>query len=85
MTWHFNRSPHTLDLIGALPIEGQFALLDLIERLEQDPEPIIYPYGIDDGLTRTAVFGDHSQGLIVLLVNADTGLITPVQINWQND
>ncbi|OMI34427.1 hypothetical protein [Streptomyces sparsogenes] len=80
MTWNFSRSPHTLDMIGGLPLEGQMALFDLIDRLEADPLAGTEPYGEDDGMTRQAVFGGF--GIIVFWASQATKRITPLQINW---
>ncbi|QFQ94869.1 hypothetical protein F9278_00160 (plasmid) [Streptomyces phaeolivaceus] len=81
MNWHVTRSQHTLDMILALPVEGQLALLDLIEALENDPYPVTEPYGIDDKITRQAVFG-NGAGLAVLMVNAITQRITVLSLTW---
>lgn len=81
MNWQLTRSQHTLDMILALPVEGQLALLDLIEALETDPYAVTEPYGIDDKITRQALFG-RGQGLAVLLVNAITQRITVLSLTW---
>ena len=80
MTWRVTRSPHTLDLIEALPLDGQLALLDLIEALEVDPYTATEPYGIDDKTVRQAGFGGH--GLAVLYVNTYTERITILSLIW---
>lgn len=80
MNWHLIRPQHTLDMILALPVEGQLALLDLIEALETDPYAVTEPYGIDDKITRQAPFGGF--GLAVLLVNATTQRITVLSLTW---
>lgn len=81
MKWQLIRSQHTLDMIVALPIEGQLALLDLIEALENDPYEVTEPYGIDDKITRQALFG-RGSGLAVLFVNAITQRITVLSLTW---
>jgi hypothetical protein len=81
VNWHFVRSRHTLDMILALPVEGQLAVLDLIEALETDPYAVTEPYGIDDKITRQAVFG-NGAGLAVLIVNALTQRITVLSLTW---
>jgi hypothetical protein len=80
VTWHVTRSPHTIDLITALPVEAQLALLDLIEALEVDPYAATEPYGIDDKVTRQAGFG--AAGLAVMLVNPHTERITLLSLLW---
>lgn len=67
-------------MILALPVEGQLALLDLIDALETDPYEVTEPYGIDDKITRQALFGGF--GLAVLLVNAITRRITVLSLTW---
>ncbi|MER7517815.1 hypothetical protein [Streptomyces sp. NPDC126499] len=81
MNWQFSRSPHTMKMIEGLPFEGQVALFEYIDQLEHDPIAATHPWGEEDELTREGIFGD-GLGLISLLVNRDTGRITPVQINW---
>lgn len=81
MNWQLVRSQHTLDMILALPIEGQLALLELIEALEADPYSVTEPYGIDDKITRQALFG-RGSGLAVLFVNAITLRITMLSLTW---
>ncbi|MFI8234919.1 hypothetical protein ACIGDI_39605 [Streptomyces sp. NPDC085900] len=67
-------------MILALPSEGQLALLDLIDALETDPYAVTEPYGIDDKITRQALFGGF--GLAVLLVNVTTRRITVLSLTW---
>ncbi|MFJ2833579.1 hypothetical protein ACIPC1_39580 [Streptomyces sp. NPDC087263] len=78
--WHVTRSPHTVDMIVQLPVEGQMALLNLIDALETDPYTVTEPYGIDDKITRQALFGGY--GLAVLIVNAITQRITLLSLTW---
>jgi len=80
VNWDLVRSQHTLDMILALPTEGQLALLDLIDALETDPYAVTEPYGIDDKITRQALFGGF--GLAVLLINATTRRITVLSLTW---
>ena len=80
MTWRVTRSPHTVDLILALPVDAQLALLNLIEALEVDPYAATEPYGIDDKVTRQAQFG--AAGLAVMLVNSYTERITMLSLIW---
>lgn len=79
--WRFSRSPHTLDMIGSLPLEGQLAVMDLIDKLEEDPDFNTQPYGEDTGgsiRTRTATTGSI---IAVVLINDTTRRITLLQIN----
>lgn len=69
-------------MIAGLPLEGQLACFDLIDRLEQGPAPRIEPFGIDDGLTRCVTFGDDDEGFLVGFFNPDTGEITPTHLTW---
>ena len=80
MTWRVTRSPHTVDLILALPVDAQLALLTLIEALEVDPFAGSEADGIDDKVTRQAGFG--TAGLAVLLVNPYTERVTILSLIW---
>jgi hypothetical protein len=66
-------------MIAGLPLEGQYALFDLVGRLREaeDPYALSEPYGIDDGVTRQASFG---HGIAVFLFSADDRRMTLIQI-----
>ncbi|WP_329127181.1 hypothetical protein [Streptomyces sp. NBC_01465] len=81
MTWSFHVSDHTQQQIESLPLEGQFALLDLIDALEADPFTVVEPYGIADKVMWQATFGSGA-GLLVMFINMLTGRITPISFTW---
>ncbi|MET9950197.1 hypothetical protein ABZ135_01430 [Streptomyces sp. NPDC006339] len=81
MNWHFSRSPNAIKMIEGLPFEGQVALFEYIDQLEQDPIAATTAWGEEDEITREGIFGD-GLGLISLFVNRETGRITPLQISW---
>lgn len=85
MTWEFSRRPNSLEMISGLPLEGQFAMHDLIAKLEEDPWPHVTPSGEPDNVTYEAVFGPNAEGFAMLLVNDKTGRITPIQLSWIGD
>lgn len=85
MTWRVARSPHTVDLITSMPVEGQLAFLDLLEALEVDPFAVTEPYGLDphgadDKTVRQGSFGDF--GLAVVFVNPVTARISVLSLTW---
>ncbi|MFE2738818.1 hypothetical protein [Streptomyces sp. NPDC059349] len=80
MSWQFTVTEHTQRNIDSLPFEAQLALIMLIDALEIDPYAVSEPYGIDDKVTREAVFGDY--GLLVMFVNPLTERITPLSFTW---
>lgn len=80
MIWHVHISRATYDAIAGLPEEGRDALFALFRALEEDPYAATVPFGEDDGITREAPFG--RWGALVVLVNANTGRITPLSFTW---
>ncbi|WP_206314574.1 hypothetical protein [Streptomyces coryli] len=80
MSWSWKIGPHDFDTISALPSEAQPPLLELIDALEADPYALSEPYGIDDGVTRQATFGD--VGVLVFMANPRTERLTPLSIVW---
>lgn len=82
MTWEFSRRPNALEMIAGLPLEGQFAMHDLIGKLETDPWAHVTPSGEPDGITYEAIFGPNAEGFAVMTINSHTGRIVPLQLTW---
>ncbi|MGP3988272.1 hypothetical protein [Streptomyces sp. 3N207] len=80
MTWHFERDPHALELIAALPTEAQFAFFNLIPQLEDDPDTATQRYGLDtDGPVRIRC-ATLPGALTILLISDHTGRVTLVDV-----
>ncbi|MEU6680201.1 hypothetical protein [Streptomyces sp. NPDC046925] len=80
MTWHFSRDQFALDLIASLPTEAQFAFFNLLPRLEEDPDAVTRPEGLDvDGPVRMRS-AQLPSAITVLLISDHTGRINLVAV-----
>ncbi|MGB8939642.1 MAG: hypothetical protein WCD21_05295 [Streptomyces sp.] len=80
MTWHFERDELALDLIVSLPHEAQFAFFNLIPRLEEDPDAVTQPHGLDiEGPVRMRE-ALLPGAVTVLLISGQAGRINLVAI-----
>lgn len=80
MTWRVIVPPDIQQQFWALPGDARDALMDLIQRLRQDPEAATTPYGHeDDGPVRmrTAATGTI---IAVVTINDTTGNVSLMQL-----
>ncbi|WP_030685960.1 hypothetical protein [Streptomyces sp. NRRL B-1347] len=80
MTWHFERDQLALDLIATLTLEAQFAFFNLIPRLEDDPDAVTQPHGLDVPGPVRLRSATLPGAITILLISDNTGRINLVAI-----
>lgn len=80
MTWHFERDELALDLIASLTLEAQLAFFNLIPHLEEDPDAVTSPHGLDVGGSVRMREAILPGAITVLLISDNTGRINLVAV-----